>query len=80
MERITKFRGKVLLALFALLLLFFCIRLYDLQVIETGGSTDNTSTFTTMTRVKAARGDILDTNGYAPARYRWCPGYRPGRP
>lgn len=63
MERISRFRGRVIVAIFAAVLLFFAFRLYDLQVIETGGNTDNTTTFTTMTRVKAARGDILDTNG-----------------
>ena len=63
MERITKFRARVLLLLFAIVLAFFALKLYDLQVIETGGKTDNTSTFTTRTRVKASRGDILDTNG-----------------
>ena len=63
MERITKFRAQVLVGIFVAFLLFFAFKLYDLQVIETGGSTDNTSTFTTRTRVKAARGDILDTNG-----------------
>ncbi len=63
MERITKFRAQVVIGIFVAVLLFFAVKLYDLQVIQTGGSTDNTSTFTTMTRVKASRGDILDTNG-----------------
>ncbi len=63
MERITKFRARLLIGFFVVVLVFFSFKLYDLQVIETGGSTDNTTTFTTMTRVKAARGDILDTNG-----------------
>ena len=70
MERISASRAKILIGLFALLLVFFCFKLYDLQVIQTGGSTDNTSTFTTMTRVKAARGDILDTNGNVLVRNR----------
>lgn len=63
MERITRFRSQILLVLFLAVVLFFGFKLYDLQIIETGGKTDNTSTFTTYTRVKAARGDILDTNG-----------------
>ena len=63
MERITRFRAGILILLFALVLGFFAFTLYDLQVIETGGKTDNTTTFTTRTRVKAARGDILDRNG-----------------
>ena len=63
MERITKLRAQLLLGLFAIILVFFAFKLYDLQVIQTGGKTDNTTTFTTRTRVKASRGDILDTNG-----------------
>ncbi len=63
MERITKVRARILLLLFVLIVGFFAVHLYDLQIIQTGGNTDNTTTFTIMTRVKAARGDILDTNG-----------------
>ena len=63
MERISRFRARILMLIFGLILAFFCFKLYDLQVIQTGGSTDNTTTFTTRTRVKAARGDILDTHG-----------------
>ena len=63
MERISRFRAHILILFFVAAVLFFGFKLYDLQIIQTGGSTDNTTTFTTMTRVKAARGDILDTNG-----------------
>ncbi len=63
MERISKFRATVLLVAFCLLLGLFAFKLYDLQIIKTGGSTDNRATFTTLTRVKAARGAILDRNG-----------------
>ena len=63
MERITRFRVRILLLLFAAVLGFFAYRLYSLQVIETEGKKDNTTVFTVMTRVKAARGDILDRNG-----------------
>ncbi len=63
MERITKRRALLVVLAFTALILFFGFKLYDLQVIQTGGKTDNVTTFTTMTRVKAARGDILDTNG-----------------
>ena len=45
------------------ILFFFAVRLFSLQIIETDGNTDNTRTYTTLTRVKAARGDILDRNG-----------------
>ena len=63
MERISKTRALIVLLLFAFVVGFFAFKLYDLQVIETGGSTNNEETFTTLTRVKAARGDILDKNG-----------------
>ena len=63
MERISKFRAGIIILIFALVISFFAIKLYDLQIIETEGKPDNTSTFTALTRVKAARGDILDTNG-----------------
>jgi cell division protein FtsI/penicillin-binding protein 2 len=49
--------------LFGLVVGFFALKLYHMQIVETGGSTDNTSTFTTLVRVKAARGDILDRDG-----------------
>ena len=63
MERISRFRASVILLIFALVLLFFIYTMYDLQIVETGGVIDNTTTYTTITRVKAARGDLLDTNG-----------------
>ncbi len=63
MERITRLRTRILLVLFVLVLSIFAFRLYDLQIIQTGGNMDNTSTFITRTRVKAARGEILDQNG-----------------
>ncbi len=63
MERMNKVRATILGIVFAVLLGVFVLRLYDLQIIETGGKTDNQATFTTLTRVKAARGDILDRNG-----------------
>jgi len=63
MERINKTRAAVILLFFVVVLGFFIFKLYDLQMIETGGNTNNQTTFTTLTRVKAARGDILDKNG-----------------
>ena len=63
MERVTRGRARILLAVFAAIVLIFGFRLYDLQIVQTGGSTDNTTTFTTYTTVKAARGDILDRSG-----------------
>ena len=63
MERITRFRVHILLVLFVGILCFFAVRLYSLQVVATDGNKDNTTVFSVMTRVKAARGDILDRNG-----------------
>ena len=63
MERISKFRAVILLFVFVGILTLFSVRLYTLQIIETDGNTNNTTTYTTMTRVKASRGDILDRNG-----------------
>jgi len=63
MERMTRFRGGILLVLFCLILLVFGFKLYDLQIIEADKNASNIKTFTIETRVKAARGDILDCNG-----------------
>lgn len=63
MERMNRVRATFLLVVFVLLLGVFAFKIYDLQIIQTGGKTDNQDTFTTRTRVKAARGDILDKNG-----------------
>ena len=63
MERISRFRATILLLLLAALILFLAGRLYYLQIIETGGQVDNTTYFTTVTRVKAARGSISDRDG-----------------
>lgn len=63
MERVTRTRARILLAAFLVLSLLFGFKLYDLQIIETGGNTNNISTFTTYTTVKADRGDILDLKG-----------------
>lgn len=63
MERITRFRATILSLIFLTIALLFAFKLYDLQIIETGGKVDNRTTFTTRIRVKAARGDILDSSG-----------------
>ena len=62
MERITRFRAAILLLIIFLILVLFSFRLFRLQIIEAEG-TDNTTKYVTQTRVKAARGDILDRNG-----------------
>jgi len=53
----------ILLLLFSLVLVLYAGRLFFLQIIDTDGNTDNTATYTTLTTVRAARGDILDRNG-----------------
>ena len=63
MERITRRRALIILIVFFAIMLSYAFTLYDMQIIQTGGAMDNRSTFTTYTRVKAARGDILDRNG-----------------
>ena len=63
MERVTRFRSRILMLVFVLFVGFLAYTLYDLQIIQTDGNTDNTTTYTTLTRIKAARGDILDSNG-----------------
>lgn len=63
MDGIKKFRSAALLMIFVAVLGFYIFRMYNKQVVETGGVVNNATTFTTKTRVKAARGDILDRNG-----------------
>ena len=63
MERISKVRAMVFLSLFLLVFALFGAKLFNLQIIETKGDTNNMTTYTSLTRVKAARGDILDRNG-----------------
>ena len=63
MERMTRFRSAVLLGIFGFVMFLFATKLFSLQIIETKGNTDNATTYSTITTVRAARGDILDRNG-----------------
>lgn len=63
MERITRVRSRVLLAILACVLGFFAFKLYAMQVVDAAEKADNITTYTDITRVQAARGDILDING-----------------
>ena len=63
MERMTRKRAGILLALFVVVIAIFGFKLYDLQVIDTGGTVDNATTYTIYTTVKAARGELLDRKG-----------------
>jgi cell division protein FtsI/penicillin-binding protein 2 len=62
MERISRFRAVLFLALFAFILVLFAGRLFVLQIVDTKGDTDNAQVYSTVTTVRAARGDILDRN------------------
>ncbi len=63
MERITRVRAGILLLVVALVLSFFGWQLYRQQVADAKDKGNNITTFTTRTRVRAARGDIVDTKG-----------------
>ncbi|MBQ2382666.1 MAG: hypothetical protein II290_01385, partial [Oscillospiraceae bacterium] len=63
MERISKFRAFLLMGLFLLVLVLFSFKLFGLQVGQTNTNISNVTTYSTITRVKAARGDITDRNG-----------------
>lgn len=63
MERVTRRRTLGLIVVFLLVMVFYGFKLYDMQVLDPDSYAKNQSTFTTYTRVKAARGDILDMNG-----------------
>lgn len=63
MERMTRRRAMIIMLVFFMIVGLYAFRLYDVQIIQTGGQKDNASTFTTQTSVKAARGEILDRNG-----------------
>ncbi len=63
MERITRLRAVILLLAVALVLGFFAFQLYRKQVPDFEDKINNITTYTTRTRVRAARGDIVDTNG-----------------
>ncbi len=64
MERITRFRAALLLTLFLIIVGFFAVKLYSLQIVEAEDNI-NSNYFIIQTTVKAARGDILDRNGNA---------------
>lgn len=64
MDRISKKRALTLLVLFALILGLFGFRMYGLQIRDADPNAGAAaSTYTTWSRVTAARGDILDRNG-----------------
>lgn len=70
MERMTHYRAIALLLLFSLVLGLFGFRMYGLQVRDAGPQDAGLTTFTTWSRVTAARGEILDRNGNVLASNR----------
>lgn len=63
MERITRFRAVLLVAIVAVILGLYSIKLYSMQVVDAEINGDNVTTYVMRTRVRGARGDLLDTNG-----------------
>lgn len=63
MERITRRRAAFMMTMIILVLVFFCFKLYSMQVVDAERNENNITTYTTRTRVRAARGDILDAKG-----------------
>lgn len=63
MGRITGFRAILLLVIVASIMGLYGVKLYSMQVADADVNGDNKTTFTIYTRVRAARGEILDTNG-----------------
>ena len=65
MERKTRFRIRILSLAFAVVAFLYGIRLYDLQVIETGGNTDNTTVKTAYDILVASATEVIDLTAYA---------------
>lgn len=63
MEHKFSSRIAAVCLLMVLLVSFFILRLYDVQVVNHKSNADSANTFTYSTRVTAARGEILDRNG-----------------
>lgn len=59
----TKLRAVAILLAFAMVLGVFGFRLYSKQILEADPEANTGSTYTTVSRVSAARGEILDRNG-----------------
>ena len=63
MERVTARRCAWMIGIVVLFLTAFCVRLYSMQVMDAERHENNITKYTTRTRVRAVRGDILDANG-----------------
>ena len=63
MERITRFRAGLLVAIVTIILGLYSVKLYSMQVANADVNGNNITTYTIWTRVRGVRGEILDTNG-----------------
>lgn len=63
MGRMTKYRAILLLVIVGMILALYGVKLYSMQVAAADVNGDNITTYTITTRVRAARGEILDKNG-----------------
>lgn len=63
MERITRFRAGLVILAVVLVMSFFSWWLYTMQIEDVENRPQNMTTYKTYTRIRAARGDIVDTNG-----------------
>lgn len=63
MGRVTGFRAILLLVIVAIIMGLFSVKLYSMQVANAEVNGNNSTNYVIYTRVRAARGEILDTNG-----------------
>lgn len=63
MERITRVRAGLVILFVALVMSFFCVRLYTMQIVDAEQKGQNITTYETRTRIRATRGDLVDTKG-----------------
>ena len=63
MERITRRRAGLIAFLVLLTIGFFCLRLHGMQIVDSENKQNNITTYETRTRIRATRGDLLDTKG-----------------
>ena len=63
MERMTRGRTIWAILLVMMIMAFFCVRLYTMQIVDAEQKGQNITTYETRTRVRATRGDLVDTNG-----------------
>ena len=63
MERITRFRAGLIGFMVLVVIGFFCLRLHDMQIVDSENKQNNITTYETRTRIRAPRGDIVDTKG-----------------